>query len=208
MLNLSQYFIKKIRPYICNLLTRIFYAGSRVKIGRYFRADSIPRIIVDKGCELIIEKGVVLRRNVEIRVHGRAKVILRSNVRIDRGVRILATNTAIVELKDGARLGLYSVLNGGDSILIGRKALVSGFVYLQTSMHSYGVRGKYVQEQGYSHSPVTLEDDVWLGTHVVVLPGVIIGTGAVVGSNAVVTKSINAYKVVAGIPAKILKDRE
>jgi acetyltransferase-like isoleucine patch superfamily enzyme len=52
---------------------------------------------------------------------------------------------------------------------------------------------------------VVIEDDVWLGEGVCVMPGVRIGRGAVIGANAVVTKNIPPYAVAAGIPAKIIK---
>ena len=52
---------------------------------------------------------------------------------------------------------------------------------------------------------IILEDDVWLGSNVTILPGVIIGKCSVIGSGAVVTKSIPPYSVVAGVPAKIIR---
>ena len=54
---------------------------------------------------------------------------------------------------------------------------------------------------------ITLEEDVWLGVNVVVLKGVTIGRGAVVGAGAVVTKSVPAYEIWAGIPARKIGDR-
>ena len=50
-----------------------------------------------------------------------------------------------------------------------------------------------------------IEDNVWLGDNVSILPGVRIGKGCIVGVNSVVTKDIPPYSVVGGIPAKVLK---
>ena len=208
MIQLVQFYLKNVRPAWCAWLTRLLYSGRRVKIGRNFRTDTVPRIIVDKNCRLSIGDNVEFRRNIEIRVHGSSKINVENNVRIDRGVRLLAANKSEINIREGVRIGLYTVFNGGDSIEVGKKALVSGFVYLQTSMHGFASKGQFVQDQGYQHAPVTLESDAWLGTHVVVLPGVVIGKGAVVGSNAVVTKNVDSYQVVAGIPAKAIKERE
>lgn len=202
-----QYFIREFRPKFIAFLTRVLYGGRNVSFGKDLRCDSIPRILIDKHARLKIGDGVELRRNVEIRVHGKSQVNIDSNVRIDRGVRILAANEAKIQIDSGVRIGLYSVFNGGDSIHIGAKSLISGFVYLQTSMHGFKDKKLSVQDQGYDHAPVVLEEDCWLGTHVVILPGVELGRGTVVGSNAVVNRSVDAFKVVGGIPAKELKER-
>ena len=53
--------------------------------------------------------------------------------------------------------------------------------------------------------PITIEDDAWLRSGVVVLPGVRIGEGAVVGANAVVTHDVEPYTIVAGVPAHFLR---
>jgi maltose O-acetyltransferase len=56
------------------------------------------------------------------------------------------------------------------------------------------------------HGPIILENDVWLGTGVVVLPGITIGEGAVVGANSVVTKDVKPYTIVGGSPAKLIRN--
>ena len=72
----------------------------------------------------------------------------------------------------------------------------------------YDVKGRNIIR---SYPPyerdIIIGDDVWLGANVVVLPGVKIGDGAIVGSGSVVTKDIEAYSVVVGIPAKEIKKR-
>lgn len=207
MNRITQYFIRNFRPKWNAFWTRVFYSSSNISIGKGFKADSIPKIWIDKGCGLVIGNHVEFRRNVEIRVHGNSQVNIGSSCRIDRGVRILSANNAIVTLGDNTRVGLYTVFNGGDSITVGEKSLISGFVYLQTSMHGFAQKSTSVQEQGYLHAAVVLEEDSWLGTHVVIMPGVRLGRGAVVGSNAVVNKNVEPYQVVAGIPAKVIKER-
>lgn len=208
MINLlTQYHIRKFRPSFNALMTKLFYASSNIKIGKNFKTDSIPKIWIDKGCRLEIGDNVEFRRSIEIRVHGKSKIRIGDNCRIDRGVRILSTNNAQISLGSGTRVGLYTVFNGGDSISIGSKCLISGFVYLQTSMHGFAEKARSVQDQGYQHAPIVLEDDCWLATHVVIMPGITLKQGAVVGSNAVVNKDVAAFQVVAGIPAKPIKER-
>jgi lipopolysaccharide O-acetyltransferase len=54
-------------------------------------------------------------------------------------------------------------------------------------------------------SPVVIDDNVWIGEGVVILPGITIGKGAIVGANSVVTKNVSAYTIVVGAPAKVIK---
>ena len=56
-----------------------------------------------------------------------------------------------------------------------------------------------------AHAPVTIGDDAWLGTGVVVLPGVTVGEGAVVGANSVVNRDVEPFTIVAGAPARFLR---
>ena len=54
------------------------------------------------------------------------------------------------------------------------------------------------------HGPITIKNDAWLGTGVVVLPNVTIGEGAIVGANSLVTKNVEPYTIVIGSPAKLI----
>lgn len=207
MYSFYRYLWFDLKPFFISFFVKILYKGSNVRIGKNFRCDTFPRIIIDKNAALSIGDNVEFKRNVEIRVHGRSSIELHDNVKIDRGVRILSNNSSKVKICKNVRIGLYSVLNGGDSIYIGAKSLISGFVYIQTSLHGFRSRDTSIQDQGYEHRSVVLEEDTWLGTHVVILPGVVLGKGVVVGSNAVVNKSVEPFQVVGGIPAKIIKER-
>jgi len=202
--DMSQIWIRAVKPKLTACFARFLYGGENCQIGKNFKADSLPRILVDKSANLRIGNDVEFRRGVELRVHGKSRVVIGDGVRIDRGVRILATNSSDVTVGSGVRIGMYSVLNGGDTITIGARSLISGFVYLQTSMHRFVDSDKPIRDQGYNHAPVTIGGGAWLASHVVVMPGVKIGVNAVVGSNAVVTHDVSESAVVGGVPAKPL----
>jgi acetyltransferase-like isoleucine patch superfamily enzyme len=63
----------------------------------------------------------------------------------------------------------------------------------------------FVREQLAITAPVTIEDDAWLGTGCIILPGVTVGRGAIVGAGAVVTRDVEPYTIVAGIPARVVR---
>jgi maltose O-acetyltransferase len=56
--------------------------------------------------------------------------------------------------------------------------------------------------------PVVIEDDVWIGTRVIILPGVHVGTGSVIGAGSVVTHDVEPYSIVGGNPAKLIRYRK
>ena len=55
--------------------------------------------------------------------------------------------------------------------------------------------------------PIVIEDDVWIGRRVIILPGVTIGRGSVIGAGAVVAKDIPPYSVAVGNPCKVVRNR-
>ena len=55
------------------------------------------------------------------------------------------------------------------------------------------------------HGPIVIKNDAWLGTGVVILPNITIGEGAIIGANSVVTKDVEPYTIVGGIPAREIR---
>ncbi|WRH68887.1 MAG: DapH/DapD/GlmU-related protein [Planktothrix sp. GU0601_MAG3] len=64
---------------------------------------------------------------------------------------------------------------------------------------------KDAKELDVKSAPVIIEDHVWIGFNVAILEGVTIGKGAIIGASSVVTKDVEAFTVVAGNPAKVIK---
>jgi acetyltransferase-like isoleucine patch superfamily enzyme len=63
-------------------------------------------------------------------------------------------------------------------------------------------------DAGHQNKKVTIANDVWIGANCIILPGVNIGEGAVVAAGSVVTKNVEPFSIVAGIPAKFIKQRQ
>ena len=57
------------------------------------------------------------------------------------------------------------------------------------------------------YKPISIANDVWIGTRSIIMDGVSIGNGAVIAANSVVTKDVPPFAIVGGIPAKIIKYR-
>lgn len=54
---------------------------------------------------------------------------------------------------------------------------------------------------------IVVENDVWIGSRAVINPGIRIGNGAIILANSVVTKNVEPYQIVGGVPAKVIKFR-
>jgi galactoside O-acetyltransferase len=90
----------------------------------------------------------------------------------------------------------------GGTIRIGDDVLIGPNVVIRASDHAYADAERPIRQQGHSSGQIVLEDDIWLAASVVVTAGVRIGKGAVVAAGAVVTKDVEAWSVVAGVPAR------
>jgi acetyltransferase-like isoleucine patch superfamily enzyme len=95
-----------------------------------------------------------------------------------------------------------------EKVVMGNDVLIAPNVAIFSRMHECSRIDVPISMQGYrEQKSVTIGDDVWLGRNVVVMPGVVIGKGAIVGAGSVVTKNVQPFDIVGGIPAKKIKSR-
>jgi acetyltransferase-like isoleucine patch superfamily enzyme len=114
----------------------------------------------------------------------------------------------VIDCSKGIKIGYNSVVNsrcrldnrGG--ISIGNSVSISSDVVILTADHDMNTPDFAGRTRG-----VIIEDYVWVGTHAIIMPGITIGIGAVVAAGSLVTKNVMPYQVVAGVPAKFIKER-
>lgn len=109
-------------------------------------------------------------------------------------------------------IGCYSGVGRGceinNGVTIGDNVMMGPDVLIYTQNHCTSDPKLPMRTQGMAEiRPVIIEDDVWIGARVCILPGVVIGKGSVIGACAVVSKSIPPYSVVVGNPARVVKTR-
>ncbi len=137
----------------------------------------------------------------------RAKVELGNRCQITNGVLFETGYEGEVRLGDGVYVGAYTILNGHGGLEIGDNSLIGGHCHLVAGNHIFADPDRPIQEQGFLSKGIVIEEDVWLGGGVTVLDGVRVGKGSVVSAGAVVTRSVEPYSVVAGIPARRMRGR-
>ena len=108
-----------------------------------------------------------------------------------------------VMIGDHTRIGLHNTIIG--PVIIGSHVNLAQGITITALNHNFENSKKRIDEQGVSTSAVVIEDDIWIGANAVVLPGVTIGQHSVVAAGAVVTKDVPPHSLVAGVPAKIIK---
>lgn len=100
----------------------------------------------------------------------------------------------------------FNVLRGQGGITIGNNVYTSPFVQMVAVNHVYSDREQPIIAQGITAQGIVIEDNVWIGSGALILDGVRVGKGAVVAGGAVVTKDVAPYTIVAGVPAKVVKE--
>jgi len=109
-----------------------------------------------------------------------------------------------VIIGDYTRIGLHCTVIG--PVTIGSHVNLAQGITITALNHSFEDTAKRIDEQGITTKQVVIGDDVWIGTNAVILPGVTVGCHSVVAAGAVVTKDVPDHSLVAGVPAKIIKE--
>jgi acetyltransferase-like isoleucine patch superfamily enzyme len=136
-------------------------------------------------------------------------ISLEKDVSLDDGVVLLCSGPPRenkISIQQGTYLNRYTMLDAHSQISIGRNCMIGPYCYITDANHGRAP-GVPVKEQTMEPRPVVIEDDVWLGAGVVVLPGVHLGRGCVIGAGAVVTNDVPAQAVFAGVPAARIGSR-
>lgn len=113
-----------------------------------------------------------------------------------------------LEMGERVSINRNSWLNAVGGLTIGDHCAFGPETIIHTANHNFGDPETPFVEQGWTHKPVVIEDDVWLGARVVILPGSRIGKGAVIGAGSVISGNIEPYAIVHGEKASMKRSRK
>lgn len=108
-----------------------------------------------------------------------------------------------VIIGDHTRIGLHCTIIG--PVSIGNHVNLAQGITVTALNHNFADGELRIDQQGVSTQPVSIGDDVWIGTNAVILPGVTIGKHVVIAAGAVVTKDIPDNSLAMGVPATVRK---
>ena len=184
------------------------------------------RLILDMEGWAAIENRVRLRMADNIRLHN--GVYLDQNVYLHaspQGIEI-DENTIImygailhvynfrdlpqsgIKIGRDSLVGEYTVIRGQGGVGIGDRVYTSPFTQIIAVNHVFDDPDQPFIDQGITAEGIQIEDDVWIGSGAIITDGVRIGEGAVVAAGSVVTQDVPAHSVVAGVPARTIRDIE
>ena len=142
-----------------------------------------------------------------------------ADVKLEERVRLYES----VYVGHKCKIGKYSYVNPytfiDDDVEIGRYCSISRNVLIGLGAHRLdGITthpigyskawNPYIIKESDNHKKTIIGNDVWIGAGAIILGGVTIGNGAVIGAGAIVTKSVSDYAIVAGTPARVIKQRK
>jgi acetyltransferase-like isoleucine patch superfamily enzyme len=151
-------------------------------------------VAIDDGC-VLDAKGA---RNDGIRIG--ARVFLGRNT-------LLACKDGDIVLEDGVNISYHCTVFSASSVRIGAETLLAAYCYVVGGGHDFDRPDLPVVQQARPSRGITVGAGGWLGAGAIVLDGVTVGSSAIVGAHAVVTEDVPAFAIVAGAPARVVRDR-
>jgi len=200
-----------MRSKFCSLLRgfylKLFLGSSRglVISGRHSKIKFKRKISVGRT--------FTIGDNVEINALSREGVKIGDNVSIQRNTIIECTGVIRdlgVGLEIGNNVGIAQncFIQVRGKVVIGNDVIFGPGVYLFSENHNFDNPDLPVVVQGETRKGVVIEDGVWIGARAVILDGIRICKNSIVAAGSIVNKDVPAYSIVAGVPAKVIKNRK
>tara|TARA_A100001035_G_scaffold188758_1_gene150639 strand:- start:769 stop:1362 length:594 start_codon:yes stop_codon:yes gene_type:complete len=166
------------------------------RTGNYLRNHYYKFRTKNKFANNLFETGLKIEYPKNVRIS--------SNSYFGLNCKIYACESSIVEIGKNVSFNSNVMLNarGVGKILIGKNVLIGPNVVVRCNNHNYQDTSIPIIKQGMTKGVIIIEDDVWISSNCVILPNCTIGEGSIVAAGAVVTKDIEPYSIVGGIPAK------
>jgi maltose O-acetyltransferase len=125
---------------------------------------------------------------------------------VDIGSRVEFFNVRNSEIGDNSGIGAHSSMG---TVKIGNYVMMGTYCLIISQNHRFKNLTVPMSQQGFQEDePVIIEDDVWIGSRVIILPGIRVGHGSIIGAGAVVTEDVEPYTIIGGNPAKVIGRRD
>lgn len=173
--------------------------GKGVRISEAYRIAVGNAFVVEDYAELqgLSTTGLRFGNNVTVGRYAR----VRPSGYYGRDVGVGLTVGDDSSIGTGAYIGCWGGVTIGDKVMMGPD------VTILAENHAFDDASRQMKQQGAVARPTAIDDDVWIGARVVILGGVRVGTGSILAAGSVVTRDVEPYAIVAGVPARVVKRR-
>ena len=154
------------------------------------------------GDDVAIDDGCVL----DAKGSGNRGIDIGSRVFLGRHT-LLSCKDGDIALEDGVNISYNCTVFSASSVRIGRETLLAAYCYVVGGGHDFDRPDLPVVQQSRPSRGIVVGPGGWLGAGAIVLDGVTVGPSAIVGAHAVVTQDVPAFAIVAGAPARVVRDR-
>jgi acetyltransferase-like isoleucine patch superfamily enzyme len=151
------------------------------------------------GENVVIEDGVLVFKP--------DKISLGSNVYVGHYAILRGYDRGEMVIGSGTWIGQFCYINSAGGVEIGSDVGIGPCVKIMTSRHGEEGRQVPVLLCDLEFAPVRIEDGSDIGLGAIILPGVTVGRGAIIGAGAVVTRDVEPFSIVAGVPARKMAER-
>ena len=191
-------------------------------LGLVLRGWLYPWLLGACGRNVSFGTGVVLRHPGKIRIGNDVAIddgcVLDAKGTANRGIEIgsrvflgrhtlLACKEGDIVLEDGVNVSYNCTVFSASSVRIGAETLLAAYCYVVGGGHDFDRADVPVVQQARPSRGIAVGPGGWLGAGAIVLDGVTVGPSAIVGAHAVVTQDVPGYAIVAGAPARVVRDR-
>jgi acetyltransferase-like isoleucine patch superfamily enzyme len=121
---------------------------------------------------------------------------------------VTITDPEKISIGCGSVINAWSTIHSAGGVSIGQFTHIGHGLTIYSSNHNYRSQESIPYDEIDILKPVVIEDCVWIGSNVSIVPGVRIGEGSVVGMGAIVTKDVPRGSIVGGNPAKVIGSRD
>lgn len=144
-----------------------------------------------------------------VTILGFENIILGKNVTFMKSSYIYAHDGGILNIGDDFTINSNSQLGASfGKIVIGNRCAIASNCVLRASNHNFENSNIPFRNQGHTYGQIIIEDDIWISSNCVITANTKIGKSSIIGAGAVVTKDVEAYSVMGGVPAKLIRKRK
>jgi acetyltransferase-like isoleucine patch superfamily enzyme len=181
--------------------------GKSCKIAKDFKFGNSVQIrdYVNIGKNVKFSNGIIVGSYASL-----SNISVEENSQIEGGVKITGNGNGTIEVGKESYIGTNNVLDWSDNIRIGDYVHIAGpstslWTHSSAKQAIAGLPLKDKNPNYRTKAPITIDDNVYIGGNCTIYPGITIGHHSIVAPNSAVSKNVEPYSLVGGVPAKLIK---